>query len=103
MLSRIHRSTSVVGRVLGLAAGVAACTALLGGCSLLQSTPEEVVVRERAMQVAAGTEPICRVERPVGSRVKQRICMTPQEAALRDLQAEVLYRNSLVPLHGGRP
>jgi hypothetical protein len=76
---------------------------LLAGCSLVQPVSKEVDVAQYAHQVAAGNEPICRYERPIGSRVKQRICMTPQEAELRELQAEVLYRNSLVAIHGGSP
>lgn len=84
----------------GVAVGTAA---LLTGCSLVQPVSKEEEAAQYAHQVAAGNELICRYERPMGSRVKQRMCMTPQEAELRDLQAEVLYRNSLVAIHGGSP
>jgi hypothetical protein len=76
---------------------------LLTGCSLVQPVSKEDEALQYATKLAAGSELVCRYERPVGSRVKQQICMTPQEAELRDLQAQILYRNSLVAIHGGAP
>jgi hypothetical protein len=76
---------------------------LLTGCSLVQPVSKEDEALQYATKLAAGSELVCRYERPIGSRVKQQICMTPQEADLRDLQARTLYRNSLVAIHGGAP
>jgi hypothetical protein len=87
----------------GVAGAVAGAAALVAGCSVFQPAAQEEEARRHAAQIASGTEMICRYERPLGSRVKQRICVTRQEAELRELAAEVLYRNSLVAIHGGTP
>jgi hypothetical protein len=88
----------------GVASAVAGAATLLTGCAMLQpvASEEEEALRYAA-ELAAGKEMVCRYERPLGSKVKQRICVTHQEAELRELQAEVLYRNSLIALHGGTP
>jgi hypothetical protein len=87
----------------GVASALAGAATLLTGCAMLQPVaPEEEALRYAA-ELAAGKEMVCRYERPLGSKVKQQICVTHQEAELRELQAEVLYRNSLIALHGGTP
>jgi uncharacterized lipoprotein YajG len=82
---------------------VAALTTLsLTGCATAPTASQSDA--QRALpRMAAGQEMVCKYERPIGSRVKQHICLTHQEAQLRDLQAQLLYRNSLVPLHEGTP
>jgi hypothetical protein len=77
-----------------------AASAGVAGCA---ADPHALPADETHARIAAGTELRCRIERPVGTRVKREVCSTAAEDELRRQHARTLVQESLVALHGGVP
>jgi hypothetical protein len=66
------------------------CAALVAGCSSPAPAPDPAKVSAKVSK-AAGTERVCKVERPIGSHVYEQVCRDTGQVAQNERDAQDLF------------
>lgn len=84
------------------AMGASALLLLVGGCAHVDKVQQQDRQVANAVGSAGSDQKTCVYENPMGSRIKQKICETAQQRALRQAIAEnQVFRDAWRPLDRG--